>query len=742
MDKAVLSSSLSRALYRHWWAALAAFASVMGASVFYLKVTPSLYQASARVMIDEQAVSVSDLGQALTQLSNNSSSGVNPIATQVELATSERVLKQALNNVFSANEAGPGQVGEADIPTVEAVRHDLNIIIVPATNILQLNYLNSDPELAAAIVNAIADSTVEENARAIRAQASSVRYFLEGKLPEQQARLERAEAAESQYRQANGIVSLDTQTDSLITSLSELENEERTLQAQLQESAERSTLLKQVTGVQALAGAYDAVEVGQDKELNEIRDKLTALETAIIESRSRLGDQHPDLLALLDQQADLNQLYSQKLASILRTSQGDGAASRASGDLSQSLMTDYIKGEIDRQAIEQRLAVVQAERSQLQQRIAKIPLLQQPLATLTRQREEAEETIRLLQGKLEEARIAEAQLVSNIRIIGQADVPTDPAEPSPPLILVLGAITGFLLSAGMILALEALDNTVRDGAELESTLKIPTLGYLPKVPPELVSAGGLEPFLNTPDLVEPYHALLRTLESQHRQPSTSQKAISDQLQALDLRIHSNPLILVISSACVGEGKSTVATLLGAVAGSLSRRTLIIDADLRQPIQSNLFDLTADLGLTEVIQGNNSLLEVIQPSGIENLSVLPRGQLAIRPSVLAESTSMENFLQDAAFLYDLILIDAPPAINTADVVAFSQHADGLLLAVRPDFAPRDGIRKIVNNLQQSGVTILGAVLNEATLPGEEKDLYASQPNLDSQPRSSEIRQLSR
>lgn len=718
MNKAVLLSSLSSSVRRHYWAGLAAFTSVLGASVAYLVFTPPLYEASSRLMIDDQGVSISDLGRTLTEVGEGPAKGVNPIATQAELVTSQEVLKQSLEKVFPAPTAKMGE-----IPTVESLRKGLSVTIVPATNILELDYLNSDPELAAKIVNAIATSTVEENIEAIRAEASAVRQFLEAKIPEQQNRLEQAEAAESEYRQVNGIVSLEAQTDNLIVSLSELENEERTLLGQLREFAEQTNLLQQVTGVDAPKTAYEAVRVGQDDELNQLRTRLTTLEAAIIENQSRLGDQHPELLALIEQRDELQSLYAQKLSEMTALSPASVPDGTASNELSQTLIAQYITGEVERRALESRLAVVRAERRSLESRVAEIPLLQRPLAALVRQRQEAENTLQLLQSKLEEARIAEAQLVSTIRIIGRAEVPVEPAEPSPAAILVIGGVMGLVLALGVILALEAIDQSLRSATEAEELLKLPVLGVLPKLPPETPTPEHLEQFLDNPTLIEPYHALLKALELRHDLSASNG--------------HSSipkPRIIVVSSAFVGEGKSAVVTLLAAVAAMLSRRTLIIDADLRQPLQSRFFKLSNHLGLTEAINGDRSFLEVVQPSGIENLSILPHGRLLSRPSTLPEAASMQYLLQDAAFLYDWIIIDAAAATTSADVVTFSQYTDGLVLVVRPSFMPRNRMSQVVSELRQSGTSILGVVLNETTIPGEEANLYSAREQVVEQPLS--------
>jgi len=169
--------ALAFSLKRNFWGALASFASVLAVSYFYLKTTPPVYEGSARLILDDRRVSVSDLGQALA--ANTASGNANPIATQAELVSSERVLKGALeilsHTKFSNKITSTDEIGSA-----------LRVKIVPATNILELRYKHSDPELVAAVLNAISQAMVQENGESIRQQASSVRKFIEGRVGEQQ----------------------------------------------------------------------------------------------------------------------------------------------------------------------------------------------------------------------------------------------------------------------------------------------------------------------------------------------------------------------------------------------------------------------------------------------------------------------------------------------------------------------------------------------------------------------------
>lgn len=730
MGKVFPAQSALSTVKRYWWAALVAFTSVFGTSVAYLATTPKLYETSARLIVEDKKISVSNLGQAITEI--DTASSADPIVTQAELVKSQGVLQQALE-IYQQETAQPAE----QLPSIADLQAGIRVKIIPATNILELAYISEDPEATAGLVNAIATAAVAENTQAIRSEAAAVRSFLEAEIPQQQAKLRQAETAESQYRQASGIVSLETQSQSLVESLAALEQEQRDLLAQLQQANTRNQLLQQVTEVETPASAYIASRVGQDEGLQSLQQQLTDLEVAIVEARSRLGDQHPELLALLDQRQDLRQLYSQRLSQVGfgQTSPGqagDPSSNPATNPLSQDLIAQYITGQIESQALQSRLQVVQAELSSLQSRVAQLPIQGKPLADLVRQREEAEVSLKLLQSKLEEARIAEAQLVSNIRVVGQAEVPFFPIAPKPASVLLLGIVAGGVLGTGILLLLNALDGRVHSAIEVEESLKLPILGQLPKLPSALLNReDSLEQFLNHPSSVEPYRSLLKVIESTTKSRHLDRMAmnasavgakVSRSLEgrSLDgLRADTRPILITVSSIAPGAGKSTVALYLAAVAAMLSRRTLLVDADLRYPLQHQLLSLPPSPGLTEAIQGQCALTEAIRSTAIEQLSVLPQGSGIERPAALIESQLMRTLLSDVAADYDLIVVDTSPTGICADAATLSQLTDGLVLVTRPEFTQREVLTQIVSDLQKKEVPLLGVVFNQVVLPLENR-----------------------
>ena len=681
--------SLVSVLKRRWIPALAVMVATVGAALAYLAVARSEYLAVARLIVDDRSVSISELGQALSTSRLEPPGDANPLATEAEIIRSQAVIEQAITLLKENNLP-------ADELVAEEIAGGLSGAIIPATNILEVSYSTEERGQAAAMLNAILHASTEQSAEAIRSKASAVRAFLETEVPKLQTQLAAAEAAESQYRQQSGLVASDVQTDTLIASLSELAAAEQSLTAQLEGVTSRENQLQQITAVSDLSQAYAAVQVGQNAELQALRQDLLTLETQVIDARSRLGDQHPDMLALLERRDETLSLYAQQVSLQAPNARIGAPQSVAGGELSQELLAQLIATEVERSELASQLAVVRQERDRLSAQLYDLPAQQTPLATLLRQKEENSAALALLQNKLEEARLAEAQLIGNIRIIDRATTPVAAEWPQPIAVIFLALVAGSVLATGVVVLLELLDDSIHSVSEVEGLTKISNLGVLPRLPKGALHFYEPQKFLDDPVLVEPYRMLLQSIAFQSRDQGP---------------------IIVVSSARADEGKSVVSSHLAAVSALLLRRTLVIDLDLRRPKQAGLFHQPPTPGVTSVLSGEHDLLDAIQTTRLDNLWILPHGNIPGQPSVVLEQVIQSGLLSKAAQQFDYVLVDTPPISSCADATMLAKRSDGMLLVVRADFTPRGALQQTVAKLKSDGISVFGTVLNGGETPTE-------------------------
>lgn len=169
--------------------------------------------------------------------------------------------------------------------------------------------------------------------------------------------------------------------------------------------------------------------------------------------------------------------------------------------------------------------------------------------------------------------------------------------------------------------------------------------------------------------------------------------------------------LAVVSAGRAEGRSFTAANLAVVFSQLGERTLLIDADLRNPSQHQLFRLENKLGLSSLLAGRAELAEaVIRIPGLIDLSVLPAGATPPNPQELLARPVFNALMATAAGQYDIVIVDTPAGAETADSQTIAARARGAVVVARKDISSAPALQAFVSSLQHSGVAVVGAVLN--------------------------------
>lgn len=170
--------------------------------------------------------------------------------------------------------------------------------------------------------------------------------------------------------------------------------------------------------------------------------------------------------------------------------------------------------------------------------------------------------------------------------------------------------------------------------------------------------------------------------------------------------------IVVTSSGPLEGKSTTAANIAVVFANSGQRVLLVDADMRKPTIHKTFGLTNEVGLSKVLSSNNSVLEMSRPSMVDNLSILTSGPKPPNPSELLGSTRMNQVIEEARHLYDIIIFDMPPVVTVTDAQIMASKADGTLLVVRENVTRKDALTKAKDLLEMVQAKVLGVVYNGA------------------------------
>ncbi|MBK7649306.1 MAG: chain length determinant protein tyrosine kinase EpsG [Betaproteobacteria bacterium] len=170
-------------------------------------------------------------------------------------------------------------------------------------------------------------------------------------------------------------------------------------------------------------------------------------------------------------------------------------------------------------------------------------------------------------------------------------------------------------------------------------------------------------------------------------------------------------VLAVVSAGRAEGRSFTAANLAVVFSQLGERTLLIDADLRNPRQHNLFRLENKLGLSSLLAGRAELAEAtIRIPGLIDLSVLPAGATPPNPQELLARPVFNALMATAAGQYDIVVVDTPAGTDTADSQTIAARTRGAVVIARKDVSSAPAMKTFVSSLQHGGVAVIGTVLN--------------------------------
>jgi capsular exopolysaccharide synthesis family protein len=265
--------------------------------------------------------------------------------------------------------------------------------------------------------------------------------------------------------------------------------------------------------------------------------------------------------------------------------------------------------------------------------------------------------------------------------------------------------------------LESLDNTLKTPEELEHYLRLPNLGILPDfvssewqryapqkllaLPPQLPRslASGKEP-----GLVVSHHPF-----------SVVKEAFRTLRTAILLsRAGESPKTILFTSGIHGEGKTVTVVNSALAFAEMGVPVLVIDADLRRPDCHRLLMMENGRGLTEVLTGQTSPMEVIRPTGINHLFLLSAGSLPPNPAELVGSKKMQETVASLREQYDYILIDSPPVIQVSDALLLSTIVDGVVLVVSSQETPKYVVREARSRLSYARAKILGVTLNRVNL----------------------------
>lgn len=181
-------------------------------------------------------------------------------------------------------------------------------------------------------------------------------------------------------------------------------------------------------------------------------------------------------------------------------------------------------------------------------------------------------------------------------------------------------------------------------------------------------------------------------------------------------------VIMVTSPGPNDGKSTIASNLAVVLAQAGHMTLLVDCDLRKPMQHKIFTLENVQGVTNCILQHLEVRQVAKNGAVENLHVLTSGPIPPNPAEILASERAKEFLQELGQYYDYIVIDSPPVLAVTDASLMAQVVDGVILVVSSHETRREAAQEAKEQLAKANARILGVVLNKVKVESPDYHYY--------------------
>jgi capsular exopolysaccharide synthesis family protein len=276
------------------------------------------------------------------------------------------------------------------------------------------------------------------------------------------------------------------------------------------------------------------------------------------------------------------------------------------------------------------------------------------------------------------------------RAMGAGPVPSQTLK-----YLILGLFGGLAAGIAVVFGLNYLDPSLRTIDQVEQRTGIGVVAAVPQIGESLVRGGG--------------GANLPTIQDRRGVVAEAFRTMRATLALISGRDKNR--VFLVTSAIPGEGKTFTSTNFAATLAQQDLKTLLIDADLRKPSVSKLvFDENRKPGLSEVLLGQCSIEQAVQPTAVENLWVIPAGGIAPNPSELLAQSKLREVVESLKEKYDRIVIDSSPVLAVRDPLLLASLVDACCLIVRAGHSPSRATTTAVRLLAEAGVPAKGIVLN--------------------------------
>ena len=744
-----------RIIFRKKWLISCCIIGIISSITVLNRISTPIYRADTTIIFEEQrgpAASINPFKISLTK-----SFITNQIEEIKSRSLSEEVYKAlpigVINTFPLPKDPKPNFNKDEFIAT--KIQKNISASSVTNSEVIKIEVEAYSPIAAKVIANTIAAVLKKRNLEVRREETSNVREIIEGQLLTFKKQLDDAEIALKQFKEQSKVTVIDKEAEEIFKRITEAEIVYNQAKANLDAAKKRFTFIQDKLAEER-KDLIPAITKITSPWAQKLKEQLVELEvqytTLKVEDYS---DDHPKMLKLKQQ---INETKENLKNESLKIAAGENIVDPISQI--QKFMEESITLEIEIQTYQAQENALKGVIENYKRNLNTLPDKELRLVQLMRDKEVNEKIYLMLLQKREEAKIAEAERIGNIRIIDPAKVPTDTVKPRKMLNLILGLILGAVMGTGLAFVLEYLDNSVKTIEEAEQITGLSVLGTIPQIKPTTKNTTVKNLKKQGQRKASEMISKLITLQNPKSPESEAFRSLRTNLQftAIDSPLKT----ILITSSNPEEGKSLITANLSITTAQMGLKTLLVDADLRKPIMHTLFQIKKEPGLIDVIKDliyntnidmvddqdvsnrfdivdryqittklhpvqqvhnltNNSehynvdlirssIRNSTTPTHIDNLNLLPCGIIPPNPSEIIASKTMRTIFHELRKLYDAIFIDTPPINMVTDAGILGSIVDGSILVIKSSSSTTKDIQRAKSLLKKAQAKIIGLVVN--------------------------------
>ncbi len=696
--------------------------------VIAVLLTKRMYEAQATIQLLKQASTGSLSTSAPSDAVSSDALDFNlTLQTQVDVLKSDAIALAVIQDLdlerkdpdFAFHSIRtPLTVQESKEPLASSPRRVANVLrifkkhlhvdAVGGTRLITVGFDDSSPETAARVVNAVVEQFADYNFTLRFKATSQATNWLEAKLRRMKSEMEQSREGVAALQRQSGIYGPD-ETHNVITARLEQLNTELV-------NAEAVLVVKESVARAAASGNPDLVaglvDTGTNSGglnptltlLQNLRQQESEAEANLSSLTSKFGASYPRVIEARTRLESIQRATAAENTKMRYRAQAEYQIAKRVRDAAQSALEEQKReaSALNDRSIDYELAKRDAD--------AKDALYQQLTTRLT------------------EAQVFSGLHASEVNVVDPALVPDKAAKPIVPLYVAGGTIGGAVLGLLLAFLLDALDQTLRDPAEVERATGMSLLGFVP--------SGLLRGAVAAPDRAKPIVGPTRFYQATALDPESRIGESFRSIRTSVLRSSSSAhrQVIAVTSPSAGDGKAFTAMNLATVLAQAGRRVLLVDADTRRG------KITEYLGLSDAQEGVSTIMNrgktaeylgrkdghdaggLILSTGHQRTSaksspvlpdafVLPRGPRRVDSAELASSAEMSALIDQARAEYDYIVINTPPLLPVVDALAISRIADLTIVVLRYGKTTKAALNQTLRLLSSSPHGEVGFVLND-------------------------------